>query len=174
MRLIAVLLLWPVLALAESVVLPFIAPTERTDGTPIDPAELTLFQFRCVDFTPPTGISQPCDSTVVAVGGSSRQATVILTVPNSGGYACFDGRAFMGDQVIDWGDDVCTTFPAAAVSTVSKLVYEKQGRRFPVVGSVALGVPCGAKVTSYYALPRNAVTVTSRKYRGGTPLGVCK
>lgn len=163
---------------AEVATLAFKSPTQRTDGTALNVTEIARFDFRCVDFRPTGGAFGPCNSApVYLLNYAATMVNITVNVPATGGDACFDGMATLKDGAkSEWGNDVCTTYPPAPPPpvTVSKLVYEKQGQRFNVVGSVALGVACGTKIGSYFALARNVVTITSRKYRNGTPLGVCK
>jgi hypothetical protein len=180
-RLIALLLLWPILACGEEVRLPFKPPNEYSDGSPIDPADFTLFELRCVDFTPPGGLPEFCPAFPTLVYGDAREAVIDVDVPDSGGVACFDGRAFTAVYVSDWGPDVCTRFDPVLppIVTVQSTAYELQtgwiSPKLVKVGSVPLGVVCGDYIFDrYYVIPSARVKFTGKKYKGGTLLGVCK
>jgi hypothetical protein len=168
----------------ESATLSFTPPTERIDGTTLAPGELTRFEFRCVEFIPSGGVAQPCMSETVVVFPGVTTATVLFQVPDAGGAACFEGRAFAGDLVSGWSADVCKDYAPTVppkpptIVTVSTVAYELQkktfGPRFVQIGTIKLGVPCRAMlVTPYWEVPKSEVKITKGNYKGGVTAGKC-
>jgi hypothetical protein len=162
----------------------FIPPTERIDGTLLASGELTRFEFRCVEFIPSGGAAQPCMSETVVVLPGVNQATVLFQVPDAGGAACFEGRAFAGDLVSGWSADVCKDYAPTAppqpptIVTIATTAYELQkkisGPRFVQIGTIKLGVPCGTLLMKpYWQVPKSEVRITKGNYKGGVTAGKC-
>lgn len=101
----------PADAATGNAALSFSRPTTYTDGSALSTAEITGYAVDCF-FTPTAGTAGACPVTGSPLAGGANQAgSVTLTVPASGGQACFKLRTLVGTASSLGGTPACKTFP---------------------------------------------------------------
>ena len=143
--------------------LSYSRPTTYVDGSTLPVEEIASYNVRCSSFTPtdsPTAQACPTISPTT-LAGSATGATITLSIPGSGGAACFQVQTVAtSGQTSDWSTEGCKTFPPVAPNPPANVtvavviginvtpVYSMTGgiSRSTFVGFADLGVPCADAV----------------------------
>jgi hypothetical protein len=136
--------------------LTFTRPTTYVGGAPLAATDITGYEFRC---TGVIGTTTGVSCTVLSLPGTALAGAITVTVPSTGGTACFTGRAFVGTLGSADSNIACKVFAAAPPNppgnvvvaqvfnigiTIAVAYGEKADgtRNGPVVGFVPVGTPC--------------------------------
>lgn len=165
---------------ADSGTLTFTPPTTYTNGTALPAAQIASYNLQCSSFTP-TGTTTPgtCPAiTPATLPGNATGGTITLTIPATGGTACFRVQTVASNgQASAWSNEGCKAFnpltpnPPTGVTIAVVLginiapVYSvtATNKLSALVGFVDLGVQCGDAVlvryrgTDFREVPRDAV-----------------
>lgn len=179
-------LLLSVSAIAATGTLSFTRPTTYADGSALPASAIASYTVSC-SYTPTGGSAAACVGlTPATLPGSAIGGALTFTVTTNG-QACFTL------QTVDTGGRTSVPSNAACKAiilpnpgpptdvtvafTISPDAFEWQVRanspRFTRVGSVGLGIECGAEVAApFYELPTASLKPINA-YRGGPIFGIC-
>ena len=76
-------------AFAASGSISFEPPTTYTNGSPLPASDITVYDLRCVGFTPTGKPAETCAANPVLIPGTAKSGEMIVAVPVEGGEACF-------------------------------------------------------------------------------------
>lgn len=144
-------------------------PAVYADGvTPLPASAITGYEFRC---TGVVGTTAGVSCALLTLPGSALAGVSVVTVPLSGGTACWVGRTIIGaapGQIFSADSNVaCKTFPAVPPSPPGSVVVAQVqtievgiavayletalgARASAVAGFVPLGTPCVGAVRFAY------------------------
>jgi hypothetical protein len=109
--LLALCLLAPALAAAQSATMSFTVPTAYTSGQAMPASAITGYDVQCSAWTPTGGSRVACAQFAATVLAANATGGVLTgSIPATGGTACFQARTKTAPANSAWSPESCKTF----------------------------------------------------------------